>query len=150
MPTQWTRIELRDRPFAGWFVVWSPTLALTSIILFLLPLQGCDPGAVTPESPTDSVLVELVADLYLEEARYQVGDGAAAPPLEIDAVDGLPSAGGSLQVARRDSVLGSHGYTVESYGDAMASYVHNPDLLQGFYDRVLNRLSERRQLLRDQ
>ena len=114
------------------------------LVLAIMVLAGCEKHVVDPTSSTDSLLVAVLADLYLEEAENQL------------AVASLPDSSrwgfdpDSLSVSpRRDSILAIHGLSESILQEFMAPYIERPENLQKLYDRVLDRLNLGRQQVQE-
>jgi hypothetical protein len=133
--------------------------AAAIIVSISFGLIGCSEPAIEAGSDSDSTLVAVVSDLYLEEARYQIrsAEAAASSEAEIAAESAasttanelsVESPGASLRIADRDSILSLHGLSESEFIKMMQPYLDVPDQLQAFYDRVLDNLSEERQKLR--
>jgi len=91
------------------------------IFVLVLILAGC--ARHSAERPIeDSVLVEILADLHVEEARIN---------------HDLPG------VVSRDSVLARHGTTDAELNRTLGSYAEDLPGYLRLYDRVINELSER-------
>ncbi len=87
----------------------------------MLVLAGCTRQSA--ERPiADSVLVEILADLHVEEARIN---------------HDLPG------IVFRDSVLAQHGATHAELNRTLNSYADDLPGYLRLYDRVINELSER-------
>jgi hypothetical protein len=119
-----------------------------SISCLLLPamifVAGCDPPPIDKTSSTDSLLVAVLADLYLEEAEVQL-----AATLIPDSLRITQDVSDPRQILRRDSIYAVHGLTDEQFSVHMAQYVEQPEELQLLYERVLDRLNLERQQVQE-
>ena len=122
---------------------------------------GCDRATVEVDSEADKALVSTIADLYLEEARFQLRTAQKEASTEAErhaeTADGkkanglsVSDVGSTLPAARRDSILRQHSMSEAIFNAAMRPYLDDPDQLQTLYDRVLDQLSEQRQQLQAQ
>ena len=104
-------IDLRRVGRGAW-----PVLVLAAL------LPSC--SAFTSDAPpvADSTLVEVMADLYLLQARAEVE--GVLPPLT------------------QDSVLARHGVSQEEFEAAMRYYIEHPDAYVDLYDTMLDRLND--------
>ncbi len=114
------------------------------LVLAALLLAGCESPAIDTSTPEDSLLVAVLADLYLEEASFQL-EAAALP----DSVRAQNVPGDLLQPASRDSIIKSHNLTDALFLKHMAPYMSQPLELQQLYDRVLDRLNLERQQVQE-
>ena len=116
-------------------------------VLFILVIMlsaSCDSPPIDPSSSTDSLLVAVLSDLYLEEADIQLAAAAQSDSARTArAQDGL-------ETGRRDSIIAAHSLTEVSFHRYMAPYLSRPHELQMLYDRVLDRLNLERQQVQAQ
>ena len=87
-----------------------------------LLLCGCTAVNAPPDVTADSVLVDVLTDLYLLEGRVRF-DGA---------VDHLPN---------RDSLLAIHGLTDATFTERLERYREHPDVFYDLQKEVLERLN---------
>ena len=103
-------------------VIWQ---CLPLLLCLVLGLSAC--SAFTPESPpiSDSVMVEVLAELHLADARAQLRfDSPPAP---------------------RDSILATYGLDTTSFNETMRYYYDHPAEYVILYTALLDRLNSERQ-----
>jgi hypothetical protein len=86
-------------------------------------LSACGTAADHPPL-ADSVMVAVLAELHLADARAEVE--------------------GNVPPAIRDSVLARHGLDSARYAAALQYYVAHPDTFEALYGRVVDRLEAER------
>jgi Domain of unknown function (DUF4296) len=100
-----------------------PRVHIGLAVLVVIILAGCQQGGTREIVVSDSLLIEVLADLHLVDARNRFPDQPA----------GL-----------RDSVLAYHKVDSAAFRIAMADFVQYPDELTNLYNSVLDRLNASR------
>lgn len=137
------------------YSTWPFRRCLLSSVFALSALlsAGCNSPGFETTSRSDSLLVVVLADLYLNEAEYQLSvaaipDSTDANPFSVHQPDSqyLPPVFAGV----RASVLAEHDLTEQSFQDRIQPYLQHPEQLQSLYDRVLDHLNLERQRLQGQ
>lgn len=131
-----------------------PYLRIISVLLILFLSASCESAGVDSSSPTDSLLVTVLSDLYLTEAEIQLIESEkedVQPTSEnVDRTQANHIAEAPESTSLRDSILATHNLTSDEFDTLLRAYVEQPDELQRLYDRVLDKLNLERQQLRSQ
>ncbi|MBO6575417.1 MAG: DUF4296 domain-containing protein [Rhodothermales bacterium] len=94
-----------------------------ALLLAAFLLGGCAEQSSREIVVSDSLLIEVLADLHLADARARL--------------PGEP-------VGLRDSVLVHHGLDEDVFSNAMDGFVERPEELTALYNSVLDRLNAER------